>query len=628
MNYIIERVIYHNFLSFDDEEFVITDYPGITAIRGINEDIPEAANGAGKSTLFIGVVFALFGKAGLKLNYKNLKNRYVDANEFFVELHIIINGVKFIIIRGATASNAFLKLIRVNPDNDKEEQTDISGPSIAITDEMIAKMLKGITPEIFFKTIFLTPAFGVNFFQQSKTERQEFLNFISGTKHIYDINGAISRDISNTQNDIRLIESSMAIISKTLCELKAQQEAYQEKIKAAKQDYSNTLKELAATISAHKRALKKLEDKANKKETELANNRVALANTNSDYLKATHRLNELNNSLLRIKTTIDKYADLIKKNKSLTEVLCEDCKPKLDTILNTTKNQEQIDLGKKELEELKEQIKEAKKIQEDLVKTKETMEKDRSTLSDDLLKFKQSIADETKSLTVAEVKHTNIKAAVKDLDNTNQFDGMIQGKQDELNEFVEKKTELVKYRKQLDILKFATNDETVKKFVISRFITSLNSYMAILLEQMGADYSCVFNDDYSLSFYTPGGESSYDTFSSGEKMRMTIAASFAFRFLLMNQYNFEVNLLVLDEYFDSNLDKLAINGIISILKNNVGGGAATSITNQIDDEQQNLGQLYNIFIISHRNEILEAEEPDISTLLIKKKNGISKIVRD
>ena len=110
-------------------------------------------------------------------------------------------------------------------------------------------------------------------------------------------------------------------------------------------------------------------------------------------------------------------------------------------------------------------------------------------------------------------------------------------------------------------------------------------------------------------------------------MRMTIAASFAFRFLLMNQYNFEVNLLVLDEYFDSNLDKLAINGIISILKNNV-GGAATSITNQIDDEQQNLGQLYNIFIISHRNEILEAEEPDISTLLIKKKNGISKIVRD
>jgi DNA repair exonuclease SbcCD ATPase subunit len=628
MNYIIERVIYHNFLSFDDEEFVITDYPGITVIRGINEDIPEAANGAGKSTLFIGVVFALFGKAGLKLNYKNLKNRYVDANEFFVELHIIINGVKFIIIRGATASNAFLKLIRVNPDNDKEEQTDISGPSIAITDEMIAKMLKGITPEIFFKTIFLTPAFGVNFFQQSKTERQEFLNFISGTKHIYDINGAISRDISNTQNDIRLIESSMAIISKTLCELKAQQEAYQEKIKAAKQDYSNTLKELAATISAHKRALKKLEDKANKKETELANNRVALANTNSDYLKATHRLNELNNSLLRIKTTIDKYADLIKKNKSLTEVLCEDCKPKLDTILNTTKNQEQIDLGKKELEELKEQIKEAKKIQEDLVKTKETMEKDRSTLSDDLLKFKQSIADETKSLTVAEVKHTNIKAAVKDLDNTNQFDGMIQGKQDELNEFVEKKTELVKYRKQLDILKFATNDETVKKFVISRFITSLNSYMAILLEQMGADYSCVFNDDYSLSFYTPGGESSYDTFSSGEKMRMTIAASFAFRFLLMNQYNFEVNLLVLDEYFDSNLDKLAINGIISILKNNVGGGAATSITNQIDDEQQNLGQLYNIFIISHRNEILEAEEPDISTLLIKKKNGISKIVRD
>jgi ABC-type dipeptide/oligopeptide/nickel transport system ATPase subunit len=126
---------------------------------------------------------------------------------------------------------------------------------------------------------------------------------------------------------------------------------------------------------------------------------------------------------------------------------------------------------------------------------------------------------------------------------------------------------------------------------------------------MGVGYSIVFNNDLSYTFMTPAGEVSYDTFSSGEKMRLNIAISFTFRKLLFKYLNIDVNVLILDEYVDSALDKLAIGGIINLL-------------NEICSDNP----LTNIYVVSHRNEIVM--EINGSKIIVQKTNGISKIIEE
>ena len=123
---------------------------------------------------------------------------------------------------------------------------------------------------------------------------------------------------------------------------------------------------------------------------------------------------------------------------------------------------------------------------------------------------------------------------------------------------------------------------------------------------MGVNYTVVFDNNLTYSFMTQSGEMSYELFSSGEKMRLNIATSFAFRKLLFKYLNIDINLLVLDEYVDSALDRLAISGIINLL-------------NEIKLEND----FYNIYVISHRSEVLS--EFGGNQLIVRKTNGISRI---
>lgn len=65
------------------------------------------------------------------------------------------------------------------------------------------------------------------------------------------------------------------------------------------------------------------------------------------------------------------------------------------------------------------------------------------------------------------------------------------------------------------------------------------------------------------------------------------------------------NILILDEYMDSNLDSLAINGLLNILTEFL------SLYNQ------------RVYVISHRHEIDESIFNN--TIIVEKTNGISKL---
>ena len=64
-----------------------------------------------------------------------------------------------------------------------------------------------------------------------------------------------------------------------------------------------------------------------------------------------------------------------------------------------------------------------------------------------------------------------------------------------------------------------------------------------------------------------------------------VATSFAFRDFMSIRNGLNSNLLILDEYFDSAIDSLCVEGIIGILK------------------EYSKNQDQNVFVISHRPEV-------------------------
>ena len=98
---------------------------------------------------------------------------------------------------------------------------------------------------------------------------------------------------------------------------------------------------------------------------------------------------------------------------------------------------------------------------------------------------------------------------------------------------------------------------------------------------------------------------SYTSFSEGEKQRIDIALLLTWRDIAAMRNSVNVNLLIMDEIFDSSLDQ---NGIDDVLK----------LFNNLDNT--------NLFVVSHRGDVLEDKFP--SKIYVDKKQNFSTFERE
>lgn len=602
----IQKIIIHNFKSFADQSFDFSAKPGITTIVGVNNDIPGAANAAGKSSLFSALFYVLFGKDAIKTKNKFLKNRYVKSNEFYVQLYLTIDGKQFKIDRGSTSNNSYLKLFELDSTGNEHE---ISKSSILETECFLKHILSNLTSDIFLKTVLLSPALGENFFLLTPKEKAEFLNLLSGTNRIYAINEMISKDINGFNTNIKILDNDLMALSKQIDILKQKKNDFLENQKRMKKEHDAQIKKHKLLIESnsselklHKEKydeLKKMSDKLREEQESLQKERQQFKMSMVSISSQIKSLEEKN----------EQFNSFIQKNIGMIERLCDDCKGKItnyldiDNIKNSIEtNSQKIVEEKKRLEELE---KECEVVNNAFDKNKSEQNKCSPELNAEYattIKLERSIESEKELI-------KTIRNNSKSVSTTEPFSEMINNASNDLNEKQIKKDQIAKDRQKLALLKFMTSDEIVHKFVISQFAKDINLYVAKYLNVMGVNYTITFDNTLAYTFLTPAGEVSYDTFSSGEKMRLNIALSFAFRKLLFKYLNIDINMLVLDEYVDSALDKLAINGIINLL-------------NELCVENHET----NIYVISHRSEVLS--EFGGSRLIVKKSNGISEIVEE
>ena len=116
------------------------------------------------------------------------------------------------------------------------------------------------------------------------------------------------------------------------------------------------------------------------------------------------------------------------------------------------------------------------------------------------------------------------------------------------------------------LLKLLTNkDSFIRKRIIDQNLTYLNSRLSYYLDKIGLPHVVIFQSDLSVSIEELGRELDFDNLSRGERGRLILSLSWAFRDVWESLYE-PVNLLFIDELIDNGLDTSGVESAMGILK--------------------------------------------------------------
>ena len=136
------------------------------------------------------------------------------------------------------------------------------------------------------------------------------------------------------------------------------------------------------------------------------------------------------------------------------------------------------------------------------------------------------------------------------------------------------------------LYKLLTNkDSFIRKRIIEQNMQYLNSRLAYYLTKLGLPHEVQFQPDLTVEITELGRDLDFDNLSRGERNRLILGLSWAFRDVFESM-NTPINFLAIDELIDSGMDTNGVDASLSVLK-------------KIERERNK-----NIFLISHRDELV------------------------
>ncbi|WLW37072.1 recombination endonuclease [Synechococcus phage S-MS29] len=150
-------------------------------------------------------------------------------------------------------------------------------------------------------------------------------------------------------------------------------------------------------------------------------------------------------------------------------------------------------------------------------------------------------------------------------------------------------------------------DSGIKSQIIKKYIPVFNQLINKYLQSMDFYVNFTLDEEFNEVIKSRfRDEFSYASFSEGEKQKIDLALLFTWREVARMKNSVATNLLILDEVFDSSLDTEGTNELLKILRS--------------------LGNDTNVFVISHKGEILV--DKFMRTLKFEKVNDFSKLSDD
>lgn len=542
---VFKKLKVKNFLSFGNNDTEID-------LENYKLNLVTGSNGAGKSSLLVeGLTYALFGQPFRDIKKGQLINFINDKNSV-VELEFSISSDEYKIIRGQKPN--ILQLF-------KNDELIPESASVKDFQEYIQSEVLRMSLASFKQLVVLGTANFIPFMQLSSANRRKLVD------DLLDVSIFTKMDQLN-KGSIKEINQQMNENLIKLNSLKSELTAYTLLLKEKNDSVFSDKEQLEQKLIEKKIFAKELLSKINelKVKVEALTNLIKA----NDVIETIKKLDNVSSVLAnRIAVNTQKIQETCEKD------FCLSCQQKI--------SEEQRSFIIKGIQlEIDNDTNKSNQVQEKLNSIMDELKihKERqSELSDHNLKL---VELNTKFSTAIQ----EVKQLTEELNKETIVDSSVQDKINELNtsiselELSQQNWFNEKYLRT--VLSTLLVDSGIKATVIKKFVPVINKKINMYLKLLGADYMFLLDNEFNEQIRGAGREkSSYFSFSQGEKSRVDLAIMFTWRDIASIISGTNINLLVLDEVFDSAIDSSGVSGLKSVL-------------DSLDS---------NVYIISHREQL-------------------------
>ena len=564
-----KSIRYKNFLSSGN-------YFTSISLNKNKDTLIVGGNGAGKSTVLDALTFSLFGKPFRKVNKGQLVNS-VNEKDTKVEIEFNINKTEYRVLRGIKPN-----IFEIYKDGKKlNEDCSANDQQKSLETQILKLNYKSFT-----QIVILGSASFVPFMQLSSPHRREVIEDLLDIRVFSSMSDILKEKIKASKDNLKVLELKKESVGDKIVMQKQFIRSIEE---SGENDIRKKQQNIATCEEESSNYQKRIEDlitQVSSKEKEV-----------EQYISSSNTIKKLSSFKTKIQTkkqTSNEHLSLFQKN-----TVCPTCTQEIEESFRVNKIdhlQQVLSKYQDNLSEIESAILEEEKREQkffELQKEITTLQNETSQLNirvsnsnklrKDLEKEIQSITDKLENRTSENVKLTEYKDTLK-----------------EILKDLEKVKEEFEYFQQSNVL---LKDDGVKSGIIRKYLPLINKQVNDYLQRMDFFINFTLDEEFNERIQTPIHEKfSYSSFSEGEKMRIDLALLFTWREVARLKNSVSTNLLILDEVFDSSLDGFGTDEFLKIVRY------------VIKDA--------NVFIISHKNELLDRFQ---NVLEFKKEKGFSQL---
>lgn len=580
----LQNLTMKNFLSIGNViqtlNFIESD---LMLVLGENLDTGgnDNKNGSGKTTLVNALSYVLYGKPLVNIKFDNLINKS-NMKNMFVTLSFELHGVSYRIERGRRPG-----IFRFFKDGIENESTDDEAQGENKHTQMEIERIIGISYDM-FKHIVALNTYVEPFLSMGSNQQRVIIEQLLGITKLSEKGDKLKDVVKEIKDGIKEEEFRISATLETNKRIESNINSL--KIKSSAWDSSKVKK-----ISDLKNSIKSLLGVNINDEIELHKSKKESNDINTEFKSLSKELLGLDTDIKDYEKTLSKLDKLVQGG--ISEKICPTCNQEMDKEThkqvheqhlldrNSAKDRLESKLNKKnEVSELANIISSSIRILPDTYyKTIDEAYNHKSSLES--LENKLSSEEKTENPFIEQIELL-------------KQDGLQLVDYTSLND-------LAKLRDHQEfLLKLLTNkDSFIRKKIIDQNLSFLNFRLAYYLSEIGLPHSVKFKSDLEVEIAMYGKEFDFDNLSRGERTRLILSLSWAFRDVFESM-NCNINLLFIDELIDNGLDSSGTENVLKILK---------SMSRTSDR---------NIFLISHRDEFV-SRIPNI--LKVTKEGGFTNI---
>jgi DNA repair exonuclease SbcCD ATPase subunit len=574
----IKNLTVKNFMSVGNAtQAVDFNRHDLTLVLGENLDLGGngSRNGTGKTTIINALSYAFYGLALTNIKRDNLINK-TNSKGMLVSVDFSLQGVDYRIERGRKP--AVLKLFK----NNEETFTDDAQGDSRETQKYIENLL-GLSHDM-FKHIIALNTYSEPFLSMRTKDQQAIIEQLLGitmltekAEILKEQSKEVKAALQQEEFRIKAIQDANERIKDQIDSLKKRQKLWTNtQVKDVGEMADSILKLEHIDIDADLKAFKDLEEYTAKE--------AKIDDCNKWITTIERSLKAHNRKVI----TLEKDIALLKDHK------CHACGQDLhDDKQEENKRLKEDDLAyaQEEINELEEQELEHKQT---LAEIGDLGEKP-STFYDSLaqaLEHKNTLATIKSQMEARAAEVDPYSEQITEMEDTALQDVSY----DTINDY----NDLLSHQEFLHKL-LVNKDSFIRKQIIEQNLAYLNSRLTHYLDGIGLRHQVKFLNDLSIEITDLGRDLDFDNLSRGERNRLILSLSWAFRDVWESLYS-PINLLFIDELIDSGMDTQGVENSIGILKG-------------MSRERNK-----SVWLVSHKEELIGRVH---NTMTVYKENGFT-----